>query len=77
MKKKTINPWEFDVDVNGNAINFGFDGISTAVLFGGSFTIDYKKPMTLQEVKEDIIKNYDEYKLDDEIFFRKANGFYD
>lgn len=74
---KHIDPWEFEMEVNGTPINFGFDGISTVVLFGGSFTINHKRKMTFAEVKADIAENYNEYETEDRLFFYKANGFYD
>ena len=65
------------MEVNGNPISFGFDGISTVILFGGSYTIKHKRKMTLQEVKADIAENYNRYEEEDRLFFYKANGFYD
>lgn len=71
-----MDHYKYCVMIDGEEIFFGFDG-KTISLWGGSYQITFHNRISLEEAKEDIKKNYKEYKEDDLISFYNANGFYD
>lgn len=70
-------PYEFRIEIDGQDVFFGFDGKRTMTLWGGSFSVQYPKQMTYEEVKDDIRKNYQEYKQDDLEAHYRAWGYWD
>lgn len=63
--------------IDGDQVFFGFDGSRKVLLFGGSMEITHPATMTIEDVKADLIANYQEYKQDDLMATYRAYGFYD
>ena len=72
-----IDPYAYSVDVDGQEVNFGFNGENVIVLFGGGYYVTYPESMTLDEVKQDLVDNYLQYKSDDLDAHYRAWGYYD
>ena len=72
-----IDPYAYSVDVDGQELNFGFNGDNEIALWGGSYFVTYPDHMSLDEVKQDIIDNYLQYKNDDLEAHYRAWGYYD
>ena len=76
-KRDYIDPYEFTVDIGTDVVEFGFDYDRELVLFGGSYSVTFPQKMTMDEILEDIKKNYADYKQDDLMATYRAWGYYD